>query len=75
MVRLGTKWPSMMSIWMTEPPPRSAASISKASFEKSAERMDGTNSTMITPRFPSVYRTQMTTNRSNSEQNRLTGRG
>ncbi len=43
----GTKWPSMMSIWITEPPPLCAAWTSSANREKSAERMDGANSTKL----------------------------
>src|SRR5437588_8656667 len=41
MVILGTKWPSITSIWIQSAPAASIASISAPSLEKSAERMDG----------------------------------
>ena len=42
----GTKCPSMTSTWITVPPPRSAAATSSANRAKSAESIDGSNSTM-----------------------------
>src|SRR5271157_4809641 len=42
MVRLGTKWPSMMSRWRMEAPARSTRAISSARRAKSADRIDGT---------------------------------
>src|SRR5208337_2298641 len=46
MVMLGTKWPSITSTWTVVPPPRSAAAIWSARRAKSAERMEGSSSTM-----------------------------
>src|ERR1700728_4368511 len=45
-VMLGTKWPSITSTWMVVPPPRSAAAIWSARWAKSAERMEGSSSTI-----------------------------
>src|SRR5579883_1785360 len=46
MVILGTKWPSIMSIWMRAAPASVAARTCSPSRVKSAERMDGTIPTM-----------------------------
>src|ERR1035441_9706031 len=46
MVILGTKWPSMTSRWSMEAPPRSTDAISPASRAKSADRIEGTISTI-----------------------------
>src|ERR1035441_3122616 len=39
-VMLGTKWPSMTSMWTMVPPPRSAAATSSARWAKSEARME-----------------------------------
>src|SRR5208282_1161491 len=44
MVRFGTKCPSMISTWMTLPPPSAAACTCSPSRAKSAERIDGASS-------------------------------
>jgi hypothetical protein len=41
MVMLGTKWPSMTSIWIQSAPALSTARTSSPSLAKSAERIDG----------------------------------
>src|ERR1039458_5981534 len=46
MVRLGTKWPSMTSRWRMEAPPRSTHAISSARRAKSADRIEGTTSSI-----------------------------
>src|SRR5262249_47518728 len=46
MVRLGTKWPSMTSRCNNLAPPRSTRAISSARRAKSADRIDGTISTI-----------------------------
>src|SRR3954463_9606737 len=46
-VRLGTKWPSMTSRCRREAPPRSTRAISSARRAKSADRIEGTISTMM----------------------------
>src|SRR5882757_9692145 len=43
-VKLGTKCPSMMSTWMTLPPPAAARSTWSAKWAKSAERIEGASS-------------------------------
>src|ERR1035438_7974823 len=46
MVRFGTKWPSITSRCSMEAPPRSAEAISRSRRAKSADRIDGTISTI-----------------------------
>src|SRR5262245_48181160 len=41
MLRLGTKWPSMTSMWMRSAPAASTSRTSSTSREKSAERIEG----------------------------------
>src|SRR4029079_13516292 len=41
MVRLGTKWPSMTSMWIQSAPASSIARTSSPSLAKSAERIEG----------------------------------
>src|SRR6266478_47374 len=43
-VKLGTKCPSMMSTWMTEPPPSAVRPTWSAKWAKSAERIEGASS-------------------------------
>src|ERR1035437_1338086 len=45
-VMLGTKWPSMTSMWTMVPPPRSAAATSSARWAKSEARMEKASSIM-----------------------------
>ena len=43
-VMLGTKWPSMISMWTTVPPPSVAARTWSARWAKSADRIEGASS-------------------------------